>query len=67
MRNYITSRSNVWIGFICAILIISLSTAAYSGALSLLYAGSPGSGGGGGCTNSLDFSQACNSQYIPII
>ena len=24
-------------------------------------------GGGGGCTNSLDFSQACNSQYIGVI
>jgi len=24
-------------------------------------------GGGGGCSNALDFSQACNSQYIPIL
>ncbi len=24
-------------------------------------------GGGGGCSNALDFSQACNSQYIPVV
>lgn len=26
-----------------------------------------GSGGGGGCTNKLDFSVACNSQYLAVV
>ena len=27
--------------------------------------GTGGGGASGGCSNSLDFSQACNSQYLP--
>jgi hypothetical protein len=30
-------------------------------------ASSGGQSGGGGCTNSLNFSQACNSQYITVV
>jgi hypothetical protein len=29
--------------------------------------GIPAAGGGGGCTNKLNFSVACNSQYIPVV
>ena len=36
----------------------------YSGIYNL---GTSAGGGGGGCTNKLDFTQACNSQYIGLL
>ena len=41
-----------------------LSGHAYATSLLLTGVGSAAVGGGGGCTNKLDFSVACNSQYL---
>lgn len=52
------------------LLIIGLLLAALVSAHArgfMMGVGSGASGGGGGCTNSLDFTQACNSQYIGAI
>lgn len=38
-----------------------------AGTLLLMGIGLPTSGGGGACSNSLDFSDQCNSQYIPAV
>lgn len=54
-----------------AVLAIVLATAMVSTAtadLLLTHAGHmEKSGGGGGCTNSMNFSQACNSFYLAVI
>lgn len=53
---------------ILIISFIALSTAIVTaGTLPLLKAGKGAPGGGGACSNSLDFTQACNSQYITVI
>jgi hypothetical protein len=52
------------------ILVISFilaSTAAFAGFLPLLKAGMNGSGVAPVCSNKLDFSDSCNSQYITVI
>lgn len=48
--------------------ILLLSSSAIAGTLMLMGIGLPTTGGGPPpvCTNKLDFSQACNSQYIPV-
>jgi len=53
---------------ILIIIFVGISTAALAGFLPLLKAGM-GTGGGVGpaCSNSLDFSDGCNSQYITVI
>lgn len=45
-------------------LVIAIASAAYASDMLTMNVGTAGPGGGGGCTNSLDFSQACNSQYL---
>lgn len=50
------------------ILILYLSANfALAGTLLLMGIGLPTSGGGPTCSNSLDFSDQCNSQYIPAV
>lgn len=50
------------------IIILSLiTTSAIAGTLLLMNVGLNGSGIAPACSNSLDFTDACNSQYITVI
>lgn len=60
------SRSLWPVAFLMAALIISAAIDATMAQMTTMGIGKSG-GGGGGCTNSLDFSQACNSQYLPLL
>lgn len=44
-----------------------LATTAAGAQIMMRGIGPLGSGVGGGCSNSLNFSAACNSQYIPAV
>ena len=60
-------------GIIVAVLLVVLNQMTLAHADSTMFffnVGQGGSGGGGGppvCSNSLDFTQACNSQYAGAI
>lgn len=53
--------------FLASLILFSYLLAISASATTLLLTGAgtgAPTGGGGGCSNALDFSQACNSQYI---
>jgi hypothetical protein len=47
-------------------ITVLITSAATAGTILLLGVG-VGTPGGGGCSNSLDFTNACNSQYVTVI
>ena len=49
------------------IILLSLITStAFAGTILLMAIGN-GAPGGGACSNSLDFTKSCNSQYITVV
>lgn len=44
-----------------------ITSTAIAGTILLMGIGNGSPGGGGTCSNSLDFTQSCNSQYITVI
>jgi len=48
-------------------LLLLLTVPAIAGTILLMGIGNGAPGGGGACSNSLDFTAACNSQYITVV
>lgn len=55
------------LGFMLVTVASAQTTLYFTGRNQIVGGINPGSGGGGSCSNSLDFSQSCNSQYVAII
>ncbi len=66
MYNHKWFRIGCWLCILCAILITVTHTKAGTILLMGIGLGTPSRGPPPACSNSLDFSQACNSQYVPL-
>ena len=66
MYNNLILTISRWFCVLCVLLISVYSIKAGTILLMHIGLGAPSSGPPPTCSNSLDFSQACNSQYIPL-